>query len=259
MYRSTIMLAGVLAVTFPPAGLTLDCLAYLAADEAFREALDKRDRALNQAAAPLREIEAETKRAIEAARVASDEEIQAAELEKVAALQAADEAYREAQWAGGPDHETFQQTMRDLDQAWMRAMDKGDKAGMRAAQEAKAEASAAFRAADDEARGASRRHVQAKHAAERAFLARSRGAHEAFDRAVEAAEVAERGRLQAAAEKSESVQAARAAFTAARAGAEDAYIVAYQNPAPNLTRETEGYSRAVVLKMAISERELCPE
>ena len=28
MYRSTIMLAGVLAVTFPPAGLARDCLAW---------------------------------------------------------------------------------------------------------------------------------------------------------------------------------------------------------------------------------------
>ena len=269
MYRSTIMLAGVLAVTFPHAGFALDCLAYLAADEALKTAFDERDRVLHEAAAPLREIEAEieaeTKRAIEAARVANDEELQAAEIENVAALQAADEAYRNAQRAGGPDPEMFRQTMLDLDQAWLKAMDKGDKAGMRAAQDAKAEASATFRAADEESRAASRRHVEATHAAERTFLARSRGAHEAFDRtveAVEAGEAAERGRLQAAAEaaeESESVQAARAAFAAARAGAENAYIATYQNPAPNLTRETEGYSHAVVLKMAISERQLCPE
>jgi len=262
MYRSTIMLAGALAVTLPHAGFALDCLAYLAADEALQASLDERNRVLHEAAAPLRKIEAETKRAIAAARVASDEELRVAEIEKMAALQAADEAYQEAQWAEGPDRAAFQQTMRDLDQAWLKAMDKGDKAGMRAAQEAKAEASAAFRDADEEARGASRRHVETKHAAERAFLARSWSAHEAFDRAVEAAEAAERGRLQAAAEaaeKSESVQAARLAFATPRAGAEDAYIAAYQSPAPHLTRETEGYSRAVVLKMAIAERELCPE
>ena len=150
VYRSTIMLAGALAVIFPHAVFALDCLAYLAADEALTAALGERDRVLHEAAAPLREIEAETKRAIAAARVASDEELQVAEIEKMAALQAADDAYREAQWAGGPDRATFQQTMRDLDQAWLKAMDKGDKAGMRAAQEAKAEASAAFRAADEE-------------------------------------------------------------------------------------------------------------
>ena len=33
----------------------------------------------------------------------------------------------------------------------------------------------------------------------------------------------------------------------------------YENPAPDVRRDTAGYSRAVVLKMAMAERRVCPE
>ena len=69
----------------------------------------------------------------------------------------------------------------------------------------------------------------------------------------------QRGAAVLDAEQNEAYQAARTAYEAARTHAEDAYIAAYENPTPKTRRDTTGYSRAVVLKMAINERQLCPE
>ena len=55
------------------------------------------------------------------------------------------------------------------------------------------------------------------------------------------------------------VQAISAPLEAAKSRARDAYIAAYENPAPDLHRETAGYDHDLVLKMARAEREFCPK
>ena len=55
------------------------------------------------------------------------------------------------------------------------------------------------------------------------------------------------------------VQAISAPLEAAQLRARDAYIAAYENPAPDVHRETAGCDRDLVLKMARAERELCPK
>ena len=55
------------------------------------------------------------------------------------------------------------------------------------------------------------------------------------------------------------VQAISAPLEAAQSRARDAYIAAYENPAPDIHRETAGHDRDLVLKMAKAEREFCPK
>ena len=55
------------------------------------------------------------------------------------------------------------------------------------------------------------------------------------------------------------VQALDTPLEAAQSRARDAYIAAYENPAPDIHRETAGHDRDLVLKMAKAERELCPK
>ena len=153
MSRAAIMLAGVLAATVPHAGHAIDCLAYLAADEAFQPARN-------------------------------------------AYIQA-----RERAWA------TYWQAEKDASDQYWKDMKWAN-------------------------------------------------TEKEFDRA----DAAERERLkQAAAKKQEDLAPARPVLVAAESKRQDAYIKAYENPAPSTHRDTTGYSRAVVLKIALTERQLCPE
>lgn len=80
------------------------------------------------------------------------------------------------------------------------------------------------------------------------------------DEAWEMGRKAARERVQALKETMRiDVQAISAPLEAAQSRARDAYIVAYENPAPDVHRETAGYDRDLVVKMARAERELCPK
>ena len=127
---------------------------------------------------------------------------------------------------------------------------------------------------------------QARIAANRQIRARDPATVARYKRAKEAAEVAERRALEAADRayreaKETADAAARQAqetaeliyqqariralevatpiYEAARERAIDAYVSAYANPSPELYRDVAGYDRELVLKMALAERERCPE
>ena len=57
----------------------------------------------------------------------------------------------------------------------------------------------------------------------------------------------------------QALEAATPIYEAARERAIDAYVSAYANPSPELYRDVAGYDRELVLKMALAERERCPE
>ena len=59
--------------------------------------------------------------------------------------------------------------------------------------------------------------------------------------------------------RTQALEAATPIYEAARERAIDAYVSAYANPSPGLYRDVAGYDRELVLKMAIAEREHCPE
>ena len=152
--------------------------------------------------------------------------------------------------------------MVDADQDWLAAMDNKDQAGMDAAKERKAQAAAAYATAQQSDGGAGERYRQASAAARAQFVVAQAAALEEKEKAMRAVTHLERERLKAAelkAEQNEEYQSALAAYETARTQAGNAYIAAYQNPTPDTHRDTAGYSRAVVLKVAIHERQLCPE
>ena len=59
--------------------------------------------------------------------------------------------------------------------------------------------------------------------------------------------------------RTRALEAVAPIYEAARERAIDAYVSAYANPSPGLYRDVAGYDRELVLKMALAERERCPE
>ena len=97
------------------------------------------------------------------------------------------------------------------------------------------------------------KYQRAIKAADHTYRQAREAAEAAHSQAVEAADqIYQQARTQA-------IALARPAYEAARERAVDAYISAYANPGPGLYRNVEGYDKELVLKMAIAEREFCPQ
>ena len=245
----------------------LNCLAYLAADEALNAARQ----------AVKTESQAAKARAEDGARAPQGEEEAAREAYRLAIAQA-EEAYdaapvvvplaalREAEHAREAARVHFKQVNDEADHVWLDALNAGDEAGKEAGMEAskamREAAGAALREAR-EAERAARAHYQevAAQASTTLYAARAAALAE-LNRFREAAFRAENNQQNAIRDAfAEDVprQEAIAAYETARTVAGEAYIAAYENPTPDTWRDTAGYSRTVILKMAVSERQLCPD
>ena len=261
------LMAGLLIATGAASPVhALNCLAYLAADEALNAARQ----AVNT------ESQAAKARAEDGARAPQGEEEAAREAYRLAIAQAEEAhdaasvvplaALREAEHAQEAARVHFEQVKDEADHVWLDALNAGDEAGKEAGKEAakamREAAGAALREAR-EAERAARAHYQEVAAQASTTLYATRAAALAeLNRFHEAAFRAENNQRQAirdAFAEDVPLQEAIAAYETARAVAGDAYIAAYENPTPDTWRDTAGYSRTVILKMAVSERQLCPD
>ena len=174
-------------------------------------------------------------------------------------------ALREAEHAREAARVHSKQVNLEADHAWLDAVagdEAGKEAGIEASKAMREAAGAAFREAR-EAERAARAHYQeiaaqastTLYATRAAALAELNRFHEAASRA----ENNQRHAIRDAFAKDVPLQEAIAAYETARAVAGDAYIAAYEKPTPDTWRDTAGYSRTVILKMAVSERQLCPD
>ena len=257
------LMAGLLIATGAASPVhALNCLAYLAADEALNAAHQAakteyqaaKARVENGARAPQGEEEA-VREAYRLAIAQAEEAHDAALVVPLAAL-------REAEHAREAAREQFEQVKDEANHAWMDAVNAGDEAGKEAANAMREAAAAALREAR-EAESAARAHYQEVAAQASTTLSATRAAALAeWDRIREAARQAEdnqRHAIRDALAEDVPLQEAIAAYETARTVAEDAYIAAYENPTPDTWRDTAEYSRTVILKMAVSERQLCPD
>ena len=265
MRDRSIMLAVVLAAAMPNTAQAVNCLDYLAADETLRATALELQEIVDGLNANLAEVRNALRHTREAAVEKADRELRqaeaAAEAAHARAKAAASAARREVIAQKDAARQAFRQTLRDADTEWLAAMDKGDRAGMEAAQAKKREAAAVRDATLKEldARNLQTPDMVQRAEAKTAEIAAARAERSKAAKAARKAEEKEFANALRAAEADERYTAARAAVEAAQTRAEDAYIAAYENPAPDVKRETAGYSREVVLKMAKSERLLCPD
>ena len=257
------LMAGLLIATGAASPVhALNCLAYLAADEALNAARQ----AVNT------ESQAAKARAEDGARAPQGEEEAAREAYRLAIAQAEEAhdaasvvplaALREAEHAREAARVHFEQVKDEADHAWIVAMNAGDEAGKQAAKAMREAAAAALREAR-EAERATRAHYQEVAAQASTTLYATRAAALAelnrFHEAAFRAENNQRHAIRDAFAEDVPLQEAIAAYETARTVAGDAYIAAYENPTPDTWRDTAGYSRTVILKMAVSERQLCPD
>ena len=256
---------------------TIDCLAYLAADAEFTKAVHLyREAEQSTSARTVRD------EAIRAATEVRNRVVNEAEHVRIQARDAAHKARREAiesaedalQREVDARRKTAQNNLRAakavemtryqtlVDASAVRPPDKGAEDIARAAyQQAKQDGIDVGRqlrkldlAAFPQKNPATEAEYQrAIKSADHSYRKAREAAEATHSRAVEAAEqVYQQARAQA-------VAVARPAYEAARERAVDAYMSAYANPGPGLYRNVEGYGKVLVLKMAIAEREFCPQ
>ena len=157
------------------------------------------------------------------------------------------------------------QAMKDADKVYLDAISERDDAKKATSRVAHSEASQALRDAREAEKAALQRLREIERSAKAAYLEALERANTAYDEATQSATDAwmESQREARQARQTEVMQetmnAAVAALEAARSRAADAYIAAYANPGPDLYRDIAGYDKDIVLKMALAERELCPD
>ena len=258
----------------------INCLAYLAADAEFSKAADLYRKAeASGTALDIRNqaIEAATKghrRAISAAETIRMQARDAAIQANRQAVQLAEETYWSAEkarkeaaenaWRNAKAVEETRYQAR-IDALNVRPRDKAaEDASLVALQQAKQARIAAGRLSRVRDPAAVARYERAKETAESAERRALEAADRAFREAKEAADAAAR-QAQETAEltyqqaRTQALEAATPIYEAARERAIDAYVSAYANPSPELYRDVAGYDRELVLKMALAERERCPE